>query len=293
MSSLTKLELLDLGNNTVVGPIPTWIGSLRELQEIDLTNNRMSGQIPSQIGSLTKLVSLELAFNNLASAIPQSITSLPLLEYLEVKNNLLAGSLPAFSGSSLQTVVLVSLEPLQQRAPSTENLTSHQPNHLGQQRRSLWEPGNSVLVCIQVHQKIFLYVSTRLGLLRYASPRYCISPVCSRFAGELCNLAGTLPSSLFAHSSLELLKLESVGLTGTIPTGIGLMTNLTSLELGENSLVGNIPVQVQRLPNLTNIEVYRNLLSGPHPTFSSNPGKLKSIDLVSAYSLARTRSFYE
>ena len=165
MSSLTKLELLDLGNNTVVGPIPTWIGSLRELQEIDLTNNRMSGQIPSQIGSLTKLVSLELAFNNLVSVIPQSITSLPLLEYLEVKNNLLAGSLPAFSGSSLQTVVLVSLEPLQQRGPSTENLTSHQPNHLGQQRRSLWEPGNSVLVCIQVHQKIFLYVSTRLGLL--------------------------------------------------------------------------------------------------------------------------------
>ena len=51
--------------------------------------------------------------------------------------------------------------------------------------------------------------------------------------GERCNFAGTIPSSLFEHSNLEVLKLEEAGLIGSIPTGLGLLSNLTSLELGK------------------------------------------------------------
>ena len=77
--SVTSISLLSL---SLVGTIPSSIGSMTSLTSIDLSINSLSGTIPSSIGSLTSLQGLWFGINRLSGTIPSSIGSLILLQVL-------------------------------------------------------------------------------------------------------------------------------------------------------------------------------------------------------------------
>jgi Leucine-rich repeat (LRR) protein len=69
------LEVLDLSNNKLVGPIPNITSDHVNLTTIDLSYNELSGEIPPAIGNLPALDVLLLRNNNLSGPIPGNLGS--------------------------------------------------------------------------------------------------------------------------------------------------------------------------------------------------------------------------
>lgn len=64
-----NLQILDLSNNNLQGPVPLFLRQFHGLQELDLSNNSLSGTIPEALVHLN-LSSLNLSLNNLSGPIP-------------------------------------------------------------------------------------------------------------------------------------------------------------------------------------------------------------------------------
>ncbi|PPD88497.1 hypothetical protein GOBAR_DD14586 [Gossypium barbadense] len=54
-SSMTSLEIIDLHNNSLIGSIPEFLGTLPNLKQLNLAGNDLSGTIPSSISKNKKL----------------------------------------------------------------------------------------------------------------------------------------------------------------------------------------------------------------------------------------------
>ncbi|XVF68670.1 hypothetical protein PTKIN_Ptkin11bG0020100 [Pterospermum kingtungense] len=54
-SSMTALEIIDLHNNSLIGSIPDFLGTLPNLKQLNLADNGLSGSIPSSISKNSKL----------------------------------------------------------------------------------------------------------------------------------------------------------------------------------------------------------------------------------------------
>ncbi|XP_039001508.1 leucine-rich repeat receptor-like serine/threonine-protein kinase BAM2 [Hibiscus syriacus] len=70
LSNLRRLKHIDFDNNSFIGEIPSWFGSLTELRELYLHVNNFSGIIPSSLGYLPKLEKLSLYENQISGSIP-------------------------------------------------------------------------------------------------------------------------------------------------------------------------------------------------------------------------------
>ncbi|CAK9169563.1 unnamed protein product [Ilex paraguariensis] len=55
LSSMDALEILDLHNNSLDGPIPDFLGTLPKLQELNLADNQFSGSIPTSLSKNNNL----------------------------------------------------------------------------------------------------------------------------------------------------------------------------------------------------------------------------------------------
>ena len=75
-SLLTELRILNLGDNSLTGPIPSSITELSNLHELNLRNNNLDGNIPSNIGDALNLQIIDLMYNNLTGSIPSSFGNL-------------------------------------------------------------------------------------------------------------------------------------------------------------------------------------------------------------------------
>jgi Leucine-rich repeat (LRR) protein len=75
--SLTKLVLLDLDGNDMIGKIPSSLGDLEQLRFLFLSHNLLIGQIPTSLGQLTKLQSLLLQSNQLTGNSPDALCTPP------------------------------------------------------------------------------------------------------------------------------------------------------------------------------------------------------------------------
>jgi hypothetical protein len=82
-------------------------------------------------------------------------------------------------------------------------------------------------------------------------------------------LNGTLPSELYALSSLEAFTLVGGSLQGTIPSSLGKLTRLEILQLGENLLTGTLPESFSDLRKLQRLYMDYNELTGSIPTILS------------------------
>ncbi|KAJ6886634.1 LOW QUALITY PROTEIN: Cf-4/9 disease resistance-like family protein [Populus alba x Populus x berolinensis] len=132
--SFSKLQIFDLSNNSLSGPLPTeyfnnfkammsvaqdmdymrtknlsyvysvtlaWKGFEIEFSQIqialttlDLSCNKFTGKIPESLGKLKSLIQLNFSHNSLIGYIQPSLGNLTNLESLDLSSNLLAGRIP-------------------------------------------------------------------------------------------------------------------------------------------------------------------------------------------------------
>ena len=95
------------------------------------------------------------------------------------------------------------------------------------------------------------------------------------------NLAGTLPASLSALTSLRSLELGANALTGGIPSGIGSLTALQTLNLSRTQLGGTIPASLGQLTQLQNLLLNESALTGSLPASLGNLTQLQNLQLYS------------
>ncbi|KAF5823065.1 putative non-specific serine/threonine protein kinase [Helianthus annuus] len=70
------LTLLDVGENSLSGRIPMWIGkSLLALRVLSLTNNRFHGNFPTHLCRLSNTQILDLSVNNISGTIPRCLSN--------------------------------------------------------------------------------------------------------------------------------------------------------------------------------------------------------------------------
>lgn len=72
LSALPKLEYVDLGFDSLEGPLDSACGlaRTRKLESLNLMNNALSGSIPACFTQLPELVELHLDYNQLTGSLP-------------------------------------------------------------------------------------------------------------------------------------------------------------------------------------------------------------------------------
>uniref|UniRef100_A0A7S1V1Q9 L domain-like protein n=1 Tax=Grammatophora oceanica TaxID=210454 RepID=A0A7S1V1Q9_9STRA len=109
LASVTNLQILRLGDNTLEGVIPTVFGELRFLTHFNLKNNLMHGSMPTEMGKLTLMRELVLANNRFVGTIPSELGNLERLELLDLSNNDFIGSVPQGLCNSYDNLTYASL----------------------------------------------------------------------------------------------------------------------------------------------------------------------------------------
>ena len=92
------LEVLDLSENDLSGPLTGELGLLRDLKQMFLPYNFLTGTLPTEIGSLPHLVDLDLRATDLQGTLPSEIGLLTALESLSLQFNWMEGALPSELG---------------------------------------------------------------------------------------------------------------------------------------------------------------------------------------------------
>ena len=243
MGNLTSLTRLYLYNNQLSGALPPEMGNLSNLAVIQLYGNQLSGSIPTTFGDLVSLIHLHLGANQLSGQIPSELGNLTMLSELYLYNNQLMGTIPQ-SLSALTNLRILSLEEndLSGSIPvQIANLTSLE--YLGLNGNQFSGP-----------------IPSELGNLD--------NLVYLRLDGN--QFTGTIPATLGNLSHLKYLRLAANPLTGSIPASLGNLSSLTHLYLYNNQLSGDIPPSLGSLSNLLVMQLYGNQLTGSIPSEFGN-----------------------
>jgi hypothetical protein len=125
LRGLTNLSLLSLGANQLTGEIPAWLNNLTNLNYLFLPQNELSGPIP-ELSNLTNLGVLGLGANHLTGSIPAYMGTFTNLWYLTLDTNKLNGPIPASLGNLVNLTDLnLSRNALEGEIPTTIiNLTN-------------------------------------------------------------------------------------------------------------------------------------------------------------------------
>ncbi|CAI5504716.1 unnamed protein product, partial [Closterium sp. Naga37s-1] len=96
LAALADLQRLDMGYNTLTGPISKELSALSNLTFLSLEANQLGGPVPEWLGSrLLKLVTVRLADNRFNGTLPSTLGDLKTLQTLDLGSNHLSGQLPS------------------------------------------------------------------------------------------------------------------------------------------------------------------------------------------------------
>ncbi|XP_077217378.1 receptor kinase-like protein Xa21 [Tasmannia lanceolata] len=235
----TDLSMLSLGQNQIVGSIPSQIGNLFNLQRLGLGYNYITGTIPHSIGELCRLLQLYLSINMLSGQIPSSIANLTQLIVLSLEQNNLQGSIPANLGNcqNLKQLMLAQNN-LNGTIPTEVICLSSLPELPNPSQNSFpgylpWEKGD-------IHI---------LGILDVSENK----------------LSGEIPITLGKCQTLAELYMQGNKFEGTIPPFLSSLTAIEVLDLSNNNFSGNIPNYLQGFLFLKYLNLSLNNLEGEVP----------------------------
>ncbi|GKV49099.1 hypothetical protein SLEP1_g55866 [Rubroshorea leprosula] len=290
---LEILSILDVSNNDMSGPIPSWISSvnlilamgnnyfngqipceeLLSAQFVDLSNNRLSGPLPSCF-DFSKIDQIHLEGNNfsglLQNFLPNSSNS---LSVLNLRDNSLSGGIPWLISTCVNLRHLL----------------------LGKNQLSGWIPKT---LCLLKNISIMdLSSNTFSGTVPSCFHNLTFGRVVLNY-GETLAQDGFLISNDFTDQGClygVLLKKNlnihiDIGAAGQAVTDIvtknrassyiGKRINLMSaLDMSCNDLIGEIPEEYGMLSQILSLNLSHNRLTGPIPITFSKLAQIESMDL--------------
>ncbi|KZV25867.1 receptor-like protein kinase [Dorcoceras hygrometricum] len=262
-TNCTNLEILDVGQNLIRGPLPDSVANLsRQLNKLSLFSNQIYGNIPSGIGNLAGLSVLYLHDNILDGPIPSSIGKLLYLQRLFLAANRFSDELPFSLGNlTLLNLVVLGENNISGRVPSSiGNCANLQILDLSRNNlHGLIPPEilglSSISIALDLSHNVFsgsipfeVGFLTNLGLLDLSNNR----------------LSGNITKSIRRCISLEKLYLQGNLLEGEIPSELSALMGLQALDLSQNKLSGPIPSSIAKL-SLQELNLSFNLLRGEVP----------------------------
>ncbi|GKV44005.1 hypothetical protein SLEP1_g51234 [Rubroshorea leprosula] len=106
---LSNLEILQVDENNISGPIPTSFANLNKTTHFHMNNNSISGQIPPELSKLANLIHFFLNNNNLSGYLPEELAQMPNLAILQLDNNNFDGATIPGSFGNIPTLLKLSL----------------------------------------------------------------------------------------------------------------------------------------------------------------------------------------
>ncbi|KEH15981.1 LRR receptor-like kinase family protein [Medicago truncatula] len=253
-SSLPKIRILVLKNNSFYGVVPHHIGVMSNLETLDLSLNRLSGNIPSEVGKLNSLTTIQLSGNNLSGPIPSSIGNLIKLTSILLDDNKLCGHIPSTIGNLTKLTKLSLI---------SNALTGNIPTEMNR------------LTNFEILQ---LCNNNFTGHLPH---NICVSGKLTRFSTSNNQFIGLVPKSLKNCSSLKRVRLQQNQLTANITDSFGVYPNLEYMELSDNNFYGHLSPNWGKCKNLTSLKVFNNNISGSIPPELAEATNLTILDLSS------------
>lgn len=248
---LTQLKQLDLSSSSILGSLPTSLGSLSNLDFLSLFNNSITGTVPIELGKLSSLRVLNLSWNSLTGSIPSSFSDIVNLTSLDLSSNFLSGPIPVEFGSFLGLKFLNL---------SNNSLTSYIPAQIA---------NFSQLVELDLGYN-YLSGSLPENLSRLRNLRKLL-------VGNN-ELQGALSDTMFSNLSvLEYINLSGNRFEGEIPDVLWSLSHLRILDISGNSFTGVISSFTYFNASGASYNLSNNLFFG-NVTFD-----VRSIDLSNNY----------
>ncbi|CAL9088930.1 unnamed protein product [Musa acuminata var. zebrina] len=265
-------QVIDLSNNSFVGPIPLSFANASGLEILHLSHNNINGSFSPLFCNLNYLKILDLSNNNLSGEIPTCHKSFPTsLQSLHLNHNNLSGRFPSFLKHCEQLVTLDLGE---------NNLFDEIPTWVGE-------------------NLLYLRVLSLKSNLFYGTIPVQIANLTSLQVLDLSSnhLSGSIPSSLgncsamveIQHDITSFLNLfnvsgsysESIVITakGYDIQYTTILSLVTSIDLSNNNLSGEIPRELTKLHGLHFLNLSKNHLGGTIPEKIGSMEQLESLDL--------------
>ncbi|KAG6415748.1 hypothetical protein SASPL_123163 [Salvia splendens] len=231
---LSKLTLLNLTSNFLVGKISPEIPNLSRLEQLSLSNNFFT-EIPAALGRLSSLGLIDVSYNNLSGRIPDDLGNLASLNSLFLNNNLLSGEIPSTIGGCLALHKLdLSHNFLTGRVPPNITNLQEMQLFLNLSHNQLNGPLPVELSKLEKVQEIDLSCNRFNGTI---SSCYALKLV--NFSNN--SIQGSLPQTLGDLKSIVAMDFSNKKLSGKIPASLNKSKTLTFLNLSGNSFEGMIP----------------------------------------------------
>jgi len=263
VESLRYMAGMRLHNNHLRGTIPSNLTNCTKLITLTLFNNSLTGTIPYNLGELQDLITVQLSTNRLTGTIPASFSTLSQLTVLAVDGNSLTGTTDGLFNATVQTVLNTiqlsdnqlsgTLPPEAFKLPLLLNFAAVGNCFHGSLPDNICDARQLVVLALD---GLSSATSCQSALLPSLSSSYVVDrPV-----------EGTVPSCLFAMSTLHTLHLSGNGFIGSLPSSLSISDGLVDLSLSHNQLTGAIPAAVQT-KSWYNLDLSYNIFQG---TLSSN-----------------------
>ncbi|KAL5568006.1 hypothetical protein UlMin_024581 [Ulmus minor] len=240
---LSRIQVLDLSQNKLSGPIPNILQNMTSLRELSLVGNDLNSTIPLWLNHHKNLVHLDLSYNqfdNIEGGLLSMLNDACSLKSLDLSFNALRGEVLG-SNQTLSGCIIYDLESL-----------SLMYNEIGGNIPSWFGKLKSL-------KFLSLWLNSFYGPIPQSLGKLSSLEVLN-LSHNLLN--GTIPQSLGNLSSLEVLDLSDNLLNGTIPQLLGKLSSLGVLDLSNNSLNGAIHESLGQLGSLEHLDLSSNSLVG-------------------------------
>ncbi|KAH6785838.1 hypothetical protein C2S51_038293 [Perilla frutescens var. frutescens] len=228
---LSGLVFLDLSNNHLEGPIPTFCNATN-LQHVDLSYNEFNSSIPYWLYISKDLEFVALNHNDLSGTISNSVANLTSLDFFSLRWNQLSGKLPK-EIANLCKIQLLDIVGNKLEGDISDLFGNMSKCFLGA-LQVLWLSGN----------QLSGHLTDQFGEFK------SLEDVELAFN----SLVGEIPQSLGKLTSLRTLNLKYNKFSGNLPESLGQLYNLFDLNIEHNMLEG--VVTESHFANLTKLTVF-------------------------------------
>nr|KYP32288.1 Protein BRASSINOSTEROID INSENSITIVE 1 [Cajanus cajan] len=238
IGTLVNLQALVLRNNSLTGGLPFTLKNCSNLDILDVSENFLFGPIPSWIGeNLQELKILSLRVNRFFRSVPVNLCYLSQIHFLDLSRNNLTGRIPTCLGNF--TAMMERERPHKFSMFRKITSTAASPNIYDSNVLFTWKGQDYVF-----RNPEFLLKSIDLSSndLMGAIPKeigYLVGLVSLNLSRN--KLDGEIPTEIENLSWLEFLDLSRNKFSGKIPFNLSKIDRLGVLDLSNNDLSGRIP----------------------------------------------------